>query len=130
VEECGLCPIFTSFTLAFALQLRKEHRKISVRVRETSVRLRETSVRVQYTYYQNTHTVTKTHAHKHTHIPCILFLLYVGTIHMRSPCFMHFCCKAPCQCIPHLNLCFLVFVSIPFVWLHCYAKSYLFHPSL
>jgi hypothetical protein len=23
VEECGPCPVFTSFTLAFALQLRK-----------------------------------------------------------------------------------------------------------
>jgi len=50
VEECGLCPIFVSFTLAFALQLRKKHRKTSVRVRKTSVRLRKTSVRVQYTY--------------------------------------------------------------------------------
>jgi hypothetical protein len=25
VEECGPCPVFTSFTLAFALQLRKKH---------------------------------------------------------------------------------------------------------
>jgi len=49
VEECGPCPVFASFTLAFASQLRKKHRK-------TSVRLRKTSVRVQYTYYQNTHT--------------------------------------------------------------------------
>jgi hypothetical protein len=24
-KECGLCPIFASFTLAFALQLRKKH---------------------------------------------------------------------------------------------------------
>jgi hypothetical protein len=35
-----------SFTLAFALQLRKKHGKTSVRVRKTSVRLRKTSVRV------------------------------------------------------------------------------------
>jgi hypothetical protein len=33
VEECGPCPVFASFTLAFALQLRKKHRKTSVRVR-------------------------------------------------------------------------------------------------
>jgi len=33
-EECGPCPIFASYTLAFALQLRKEHGKISVRVDE------------------------------------------------------------------------------------------------
>jgi hypothetical protein len=27
VEECGPCPFFASFTLAFALQLRKKHGK-------------------------------------------------------------------------------------------------------
>jgi len=58
VEECAPCPVFASFTLASALQLRKKHgktsdrvRKTSDRVRKTSVRLRKTSVRVQYTYY-------------------------------------------------------------------------------
>jgi hypothetical protein len=56
MEECGPCPVFASFTLAFALQLRKRHGKTSVRVRKISVRLRKTSVRVKYTYYQNTHT--------------------------------------------------------------------------
>ena len=70
MEECGPCPVFASFNLAFALQLRKKYwkisvrvrktsvrvRKTSVRVRKTSVRVRKTSVRVQYTYYQNTHT--------------------------------------------------------------------------
>jgi hypothetical protein len=66
VEECGPCPVFASFTLAFSLQLRKRHGKTSVRVRETSVRLRKTSVRVQYTYYQNTHARTHTHTHTHT----------------------------------------------------------------
>ena len=34
LEECGPCPIFASFTLAFALQLRKKHGKTSVRVAE------------------------------------------------------------------------------------------------
>jgi len=38
-EECRPCPVFASFTLAFALQLRKKHGKTSVRVRETSVRV-------------------------------------------------------------------------------------------
>jgi len=37
VEECGPCPIFASFTLAFALQLRKKHGKTLVKVRKTSV---------------------------------------------------------------------------------------------
>jgi len=58
VEECGPCPVFASFTLAFALQLRKKHGK-------TSVRLRKTSVKVQYAYYKNTHTLQN--PHKHTH---------------------------------------------------------------
>jgi hypothetical protein len=49
VEECGPCPVFASFTLAFALQLRKKHVKTSVRVRKTSVRLRKTSVRLRKT---------------------------------------------------------------------------------
>ena len=31
-EECGPCPIFAGFTLAFALQMRKKHGKTSVRV--------------------------------------------------------------------------------------------------
>jgi hypothetical protein len=34
LKECGPCPVFASFTLAFALQLRKKHGKISVRVAE------------------------------------------------------------------------------------------------
>jgi len=44
-EECGLCPIFASYTLAFALQLRKKHGKTSVRVDKTSVTIVKTSVR-------------------------------------------------------------------------------------
>jgi len=31
-EECGPCPVFASYTLAFALQLREKHGKPSVRV--------------------------------------------------------------------------------------------------
>jgi hypothetical protein len=30
--KCGPCPVFASYTLAFTLQLRKKHRKPSVRV--------------------------------------------------------------------------------------------------
>ena len=33
-EECGPCPVFAGFTMAFALQLRKKHGKTSVRVAE------------------------------------------------------------------------------------------------
>jgi hypothetical protein len=34
LEECGSCPDLVSYTLAFALQLRKKHGKTSVRVVE------------------------------------------------------------------------------------------------
>ena len=37
-EECGPCPVFASYTLAFALQLRKEHGKVSVRVAEVCMK--------------------------------------------------------------------------------------------
>jgi hypothetical protein len=32
LEECGPCPVFASYALAFALQLRKKYGKPSVRV--------------------------------------------------------------------------------------------------
>jgi CRISPR/Cas system endoribonuclease Cas6 (RAMP superfamily) len=41
VEECRPCLVFASFTLEFALQLRKKHGETSVRVRKTSVRVQE-----------------------------------------------------------------------------------------
>jgi len=31
-EECGPCPVFATYTLTFALQLRKKHGKTSVKV--------------------------------------------------------------------------------------------------
>jgi hypothetical protein len=46
IENRGPCPVFASYNLAFALQLRKKHGKPSVRVvKKTSVRVVETSVR-------------------------------------------------------------------------------------
>jgi hypothetical protein len=45
VVECSPCPLFASFALEFALQLRKKHGKTSVRVR--NLRLRKTSVTVE-----------------------------------------------------------------------------------
>jgi hypothetical protein len=52
VVQCGPCPVFANFTQAFAFQLRKKHKK-------TSVRVRKTSVTVQYTYYQKHAHITK-----------------------------------------------------------------------
>ena len=59
LEECGLCPIFASFTPAFALQLREKQRKTSVRVADEW----------QYTYYilpKHPH-ITKLHTHTQAH---------------------------------------------------------------
>jgi len=39
LEECGPCPVFASFTLAFALQVTKKHGKTSVRIYRIQMRL-------------------------------------------------------------------------------------------
>jgi hypothetical protein len=76
VEECGPCSVFASFTLAFALKLRKKHGKNFSQGKK--VRLRKPSVKVQYVYYQKhphitklsqTHTLQNPliHPHAHTH---------------------------------------------------------------
>jgi hypothetical protein len=43
-EECGPCPVFASYTLIFALRLRKKHGKTSVRVAG------ECNNNIKYTY--------------------------------------------------------------------------------
>jgi hypothetical protein len=60
LEECPPCPIFASFTPAFALQLRKKHGKTSVKAVELW----------QYTYYilpKHPHITKPTHTHTHTY---------------------------------------------------------------
>jgi hypothetical protein len=59
LKSVGRAPSLRVFTLAFSLQLSKEHGKTSVRVRKTSIRvrkfsvkLRKTSVEVQDAYHQ------------------------------------------------------------------------------
>jgi hypothetical protein len=56
LEECWPCPVFVNYTLAFALQLREKHGKISVRV----------AVEIQSIHIIR--TPTHTHTHTHTHI--------------------------------------------------------------
>jgi len=60
-EECGQCPVFASFTLAFALQLRKKHGKTSFRVAEECGSIHITK----------THTLQNPHTHTHTHYKTI-----------------------------------------------------------
>jgi hypothetical protein len=66
MEECGPCPT-GSFTLAFALQLRKKHGKISVRLRKTSeYSIHITKTPTHYKTHRNTHIAKPTHTHTHT----------------------------------------------------------------
>jgi hypothetical protein len=67
LEECGPCPIFANFTLAFALQLTKKHGKTLVRVRRTSVRVRRTSVSVRKTSEYSVQLPKHAHITKHPH---------------------------------------------------------------
>jgi len=66
VEECGPCPAFASFTLAFALQMRKKHGKTSVRVRKTSVRSQSTVYIIPKHPHITKPTQTQTHTHTYT----------------------------------------------------------------
>ena len=78
MEECGPCPVFASFTLAFALQLRKKHGKTSVRLKKPqsqySVHIIKNTHTLQnlhkHTHYKNplTHTYTHTHTHARARI--------------------------------------------------------------
>ena len=47
-EECGPCPVFARYTLAFALQMRKKHGKTSVRVTGVGKEYTEQSILVSY----------------------------------------------------------------------------------
>jgi hypothetical protein len=70
--ECKPCPVFASFTLAFALQLRKKHGKTSVRVRKTSVKSTVYILPKIPTHYKtltNTHITKPTHTHTRVETP-------------------------------------------------------------
>ena len=71
MEECRSCPVFASFTLAFALHLRKKQGKTSVRVaEEEDASIHSTKTPTHYETYTHAHTHTHTHTHitnTHTH---------------------------------------------------------------
>jgi hypothetical protein len=54
IGKCGPCPVFVSYTLAFALQLRKKHGKTSVRVVEKCLDITVAVVQYAFTYKQYT----------------------------------------------------------------------------
>ena len=81
-EECGPCPVFASYTLAFAFELRKKHRETSVRVAEecqlarwkrntqnrTYITIRIHKHNNKIRNLQNQTEACRTHTHTHTHI--------------------------------------------------------------
>jgi hypothetical protein len=54
IGKCGPYPVFASYTLAFALQLRKKHGKTSVRVVEKSPDIPVAVVQYTFTHKQYT----------------------------------------------------------------------------
>jgi hypothetical protein len=57
--KCGPCPVFASYTLVFALQLRKKHGKPSVRVAQYKNNERYNTQKKSYTkYYDVTEQLT------------------------------------------------------------------------
>jgi hypothetical protein len=92
-------PKNASFTLQFALQLRKNHGNTSVRVWKTSVRLRKPQLLQNPHTHTHTHTPTHTHTHPHTlqnnikppqYSGGFILLLYCYIYTMRRiPVFIH-----------------------------------------
>jgi hypothetical protein len=54
IGKCGPCPVFASYTLAFALQLRKKHGKPSVKVVEKCPDIPVAVVQYTFTHKQYT----------------------------------------------------------------------------
>jgi hypothetical protein len=60
IGKCGLYPVFASYTLAFALQLKKKHGKISVRVVEECPDILVAVVKYTFTHKQYTEQHSET----------------------------------------------------------------------
>jgi hypothetical protein len=54
IGKCGPCPVFASYTLAFALQLTKKHGETSVRVVEKCPDIPVAEVHYRFTHKQYT----------------------------------------------------------------------------
>ena len=68
VEECGPCLVFASFTLAFALQLRKKHGKnLSQGRKNLSQVNKNLSHSTVYILPKHPHITKPTQTHTHTH---------------------------------------------------------------
>jgi ABC-type Fe3+-citrate transport system substrate-binding protein len=68
VEECGPCTIFASFTLAFALQRKKNHGKNLSQGKKNLSQVKKNLSQSTVYILQNTHTLQNLHKHTHTQI--------------------------------------------------------------
>jgi hypothetical protein len=103
LEECGPCPVFASFTLEFALQLRKKHGKTCQGKKYLSQGKVYTLPKHPYITYTHTHTHTNTrpyitkhththtrpHTHTHTHTHTHKHTHKHTPIHYKTPTHTH-----------------------------------------
>jgi hypothetical protein len=59
LEEDGPCPVFVGYTMAFALQVRKKHGKLPVRVAEEGQLARRRYINIQLEYIDITIKIHK-----------------------------------------------------------------------
>jgi hypothetical protein len=94
-EKCGRCPVFASCTLAFALQLRKNHGKPSVRVVEKCPDIPVAAVQYTFTHKQYsstvqiyTQTVQQYSTYLHTNSTAVQYTFthkqYSSTVHIYT----------------------------------------------
>jgi len=68
MEECGPCPVFASFTLAFALQLREKARKNLGQGKKILSQVKKSlSQGTVYILPKHPHITKPTHTYTHTH---------------------------------------------------------------
>jgi hypothetical protein len=59
IGKCGPCPVFASYTLAFALQLRKRHGKTSARVVSRATQAHSVQKKNKHNTITEYNTITK-----------------------------------------------------------------------
>ena len=83
MEECGPCPVFPSYTLAFALQLRKNHGKTSIRVSINLSQIKN-NLQSQYSIHIAKITLPLQSPHQHTHYKTHSYTHYNSTLNVTS----------------------------------------------
>ena len=85
-EKCGPCPVFERYTLAFALHLRKKHRKTSVRV-EKPIRM-----------ISSKRWIWSGHVASHYIYSIIVYMLYLRSFNIKLLRDLVSCAKGTNEC--------------------------------